>query len=83
MRKTTTPYLSKGRVSEVAAQGSTRTCGVVDLHDIITTMVACAHTEDIIPKYEENAYLVVVIWSDATIFHNASVRRCDVFVDLW
>ena len=40
MRKTLTPYLSKGRVLEVATKGGTRTCGVVELHDIVTTMVA-------------------------------------------
>ena len=54
MRKTITPYLFKRRVLEVAAQGGTRTCGVVELHDIITTVVACARAEDIIQKYEEN-----------------------------
>ena len=85
MRKTLTPYLSmsKGRVWEVATKGGTRTCGVVELHDIVTTMVACAHAEDSIRKYEENTYLAVVICSDATVFHNASATRCDVFVDLW
>ena len=84
MRKTLTPYLSKGRVLEVATKGGTRTCGVVELHDIVTTMVACAHAEDSIRKYEENTYLAVVICSDATVFHNASATRCDVFVDcLW
>ena len=54
MRKTITPYLSKGRVFQVAAKGGTLTCGVVELHDIITTMVACAHAEESIRKYEEN-----------------------------
>ena len=83
MRKTLTPYLSKGRVLEVATKGGTRTCGVVELHDIVTNMVACAHAEDSIRKYEENTYLAVVICSDATVFHNASSTRCDVFVDLW
>ena len=82
MRKTITPDLSKGRVLEVAAQGGTRTCGVVDLHDIITT-VACAHAKDNIQKYEEYMYLAVVSCSDATFFHNAGARRCDVFMDLW
>ena len=53
MRKTLTPYLSKGRVLEVATKGGTRTCGVVELHDIVTTMVACAHAEDSIRKYED------------------------------
>ena len=38
MHKTITPYLSKGRVLEVATKGGTRTCGVVELHDIVTTM---------------------------------------------
>ena len=56
---------------------------MVELHDIITTMVACAHAEDSIPKYEENTYLAVVICSDATAFHNASATRFDVLVDLW
>ena len=83
MRKLITPYLSKGRVLEVTAEGGTRTCGVVELHDIITTMVACAHAEESIPKYEENTYLAVVICSDGTVLHNASTTRCDVFVDLW
>ena len=83
MRRTITPYLSKGRVLEVAAKGGMRTCGVVELHDIITTMVACAHAEDSIRKYEENTYLAVVICSDATVFHNATATRCDVFVDPW
>ena len=83
MRKTLTPYPSKGRVLEVATKGGTRTCGVVEFHDIITTMVACAHAEDSIRKYEESTHLAVVIRSDATIFHNASATRCDVFVDLW
>ena len=46
-------------------------------------MVACAHAEDSIRKYEEDTYLVVVICSDATVFHNASAPHCDVFVDLW
>ena len=83
MRKTLTPYLSKGRVLEVATKGGTRTCVVVELHDIVTTMVACAHAEDSIRKYEENTYLAVVICCDATVFHNASATRCDVFVYLW
>ena len=83
MRKTITPFLSKERVLEVAAQGGTRTCGVVDLHDIITTMVACAHAEETIRKYDGHTYLAVVFCSDATIFNNASTTRCDVFVDLW
>ena len=83
MRKTITPYLSKGRVLEVATQGGTRTCGVVELHDIITTMIACAHVEDGIRKYEENTYLTGVICSDATVLDNASATRYDVFVDLW
>ena len=56
---------------------------MAELHDIITTMVACAHAEDSIRKYEKNTYLAVVICSDATIFHNASAMRCDVFGDLW
>ena len=56
---------------------------LVELHDIITTMVACAHAEDIIRKYEKNTSLAVVICSDATVFHNASATHCDVFVDLW
>ena len=67
MRKTITPYLSKGRFSEVAAKGGTHTYGVVESHDIVTTMVACAHAENTIRKYEENTYLAVVICSDATI----------------
>ena len=46
-------------------------------------MVACAHAENSIRKYEENTYLAVVICCDATVFHNASATRCDVFVDLW
>ena len=83
MRKTIIPHLSKGRVLDVAAKGGTRTCGVVELHDIITTMVACAHAEDGIRIYEENTYLAVVICSDATLFRNASATGCDVFVDLW
>ena len=83
MRKTIPPYLSKGRVLEVATKGGTRTCGVVELHDIITTMVACAHVENSIRKYEENIYLAVVICSDATVFHKASATRCDMFMDLW
>ena len=83
MHKTLTPYLSKGRVLEVATKGGIRTCGVVELHDIVTTMVASAHAEDSIRKYEENTYLAVVICSDATVFHNASATRCDVFVDQW
>ena len=41
MRKTLTPYLSKGRVLEVATKGGTPTCGVVELHDIVTTMHGC------------------------------------------
>ena len=77
MGKTFTPYLSTGRVLE-----GTWTCGVVELHDIITTTVACAHVEDKIRKYEENTDLAVVICSYATIFHNASATRFDVFVDL-
>ena len=68
MRKTITPYLSKGRGLEVATKGGTRTCGVVELHDIVTTMLAFAHAEDSIRKYEENAYLAVVICSDAVVF---------------
>ena len=27
--------------------------------------------------------MAVVICCDATVFHNASATRCDVFVDLW
>ena len=83
MRRTITPYLSKGRALEVATKGGNRTCGVVELHDIVTTMVACAHAEDSTRKYQENTYLAVVICSDATVFHNASATRCGVFVDLW
>ena len=51
--------------------------------NIITTMVACAHAEDNIRKYEENKYLAVAICCDATVLHTASATRCDVFVDLW
>ena len=79
MRKTLTPCLSKGRVLELAPKGGTLTCGLVDLHDIVTTMVACAHAEDSIRKYEENTYLAVVICSDATVFHNASAMYCLCF----
>ena len=60
MCKTITPYLSKGSVWEVATKGGTRTWGVVELHDIGTTMVACAHAEDSIRKYEKKTYLAVV-----------------------
>ena len=81
IRRTITPYLSKGRVLEVAAQGGTQTCGVVDLHDIITTMVACAHVEDSIRRYGENKYLAVVIHSHAAVCENATATRYDVFVD--
>ena len=70
------------RVLEVAAKEGTRTCGLVELHDIVTTMLACAHAEDSIQKYEENAYLAVVICCDANVFHNASGTRCDVFLDV-
>ena len=79
MLKTLTPYLSKGRVLEVATKGGTLTCGVVDLHDIVTTMVACAHAEDSIRKYEEVTFLAVVICSDASVFHNASAMYCICF----
>ena len=61
MHKTITPYSSKGRVLGVGAQGGTQTCGVVELHDIITTMVACAHAKDNIRKYEENTLLAIAI----------------------
>ena len=80
MRKTITPSLSKRKVLEVATKGGTQTRGVVELHDIVTTMVACAHAQDNIRKYEENTYLAVLICS---VFHNACPTRCDVFVDLW
>ena len=33
--------------------------------------------------YEQNTYLDVAMCSDATVFHNASATRCDVFVDPW
>ena len=67
----------------MAAKGGTRRCEVVELHDIVTTMVACAHVENINRKYEEDTCLAVVICSDATVFHNASATRCHAFVDLW
>ena len=47
------------------------------------TMVACAHAQDSIRKYEENTYLDVMICSDLAVFHNASATRCAVFVNLW
>ena len=45
-----TQYLSKWGVLVVAHQGGTRTRGVVELHDDVTTMVACAHAQDNIRK---------------------------------
>ena len=83
MRKTITLYLSKGGISKVAAKGGTQTGGLVDMSDIVTTMVACTHAENGIWKYEGNIYLAVVICSDPPVFQNASATRYDVFVDLW
>ena len=59
----------------MAAKEGTRTCGLEELHHIFTTLVACAHAEDSIRKYEENRCLAVVNCYDATVFHNASATR--------
>ena len=74
---------SIGRILEGPAQGDARTCGLVELHDIITTMVACAHSGNSTWRHDESTYLAIVICSDATVFHNASATPCEVFVDLW